>query len=160
MGGWLGIALQLGSRLAYALKFTAVKLLLPSGLGRHRLSKAAIAFLAQPFTGLVALAFVPIFESDWEMPALQDSLAVGCCATGILLLELRLTELTSPLTVAVLGMLHNAVSMLFVITVGEDDLSFSQAAGIGVSTAGALLYACSKSNKVPDDDSSASSAIK
>ncbi|CAE8641942.1 unnamed protein product [Polarella glacialis] len=90
----LGIALQLASSVAYAAKFTAVKLLLGKGDARAVSDPAelppsklqsgedvsdvlcvympvflacySIAFVVNPITGLMALAFLPFFETSWQ----------------------------------------------------------------------------------------------
>ena len=49
--------------------------------------------------GLMSLLFLPFFESNFALPSVDSTVVVGICATGILVFELLLTELTSPLTV-------------------------------------------------------------
>ncbi|CAE7694923.1 Gan [Symbiodinium pilosum] len=67
----------------------------------------------------MSLLFLPFFESNFELPELDTTIVVGICATGILVFELLLTELTSPLTVSVLGVMHNVVIVLFFTLLGE-----------------------------------------
>lgn len=152
-GNVLGVTLQLASSLAYALKFVAAKLLLGDGEvtcsdkgGGLPPSKVQIAFVVNPITGLMALAFLPFFETSLELPPLGTIMAVSLCATGILVFELRLTELTSPLTVSVLAVLHNVVIVIFFAYLGES-LSHGQVAGFAVSTLGAMCYACAAKQK-------------
>jgi len=148
-----GVALQLCSSLAYALKFVAMKKalredrgVLPLGVDSPRtlaprVSKAQISLIACPATGLLALMFVPVFESTWEAPSCDSVFWLGLCAVGILICELRLTELTSPLTVSVLSAVHNvAIVLLFILKDGEV-LSKAQMAGFVISTNGVIFYA-------------------
>ncbi|CAE7280859.1 Gan [Symbiodinium natans] len=134
-GDLLGIFLQVSSSVAYALKFAVAKMLFNSGDPENAMgvdpgslppSKVQIAFVVNPITGLMSLLFLPFFESNFELPAVDTTIVVGICATGILVFELLLTELTSPLTVSVLGVMHNVVIVGFFTLTGEH-LSTGQA---------------------------------
>eukprot|EP00440_Ansanella_granifera_P034233 gb/GFBE01037139.1/.p1 GENE.gb/GFBE01037139.1/~~gb/GFBE01037139.1/.p1 ORF type:complete len:348 (+),score=59.96 gb/GFBE01037139.1/:1-1044(+) len=153
-GDALGVSLQLGASLAYAFKFAAAKLLFSSGHGESGTavtadagpqppSKLQIAFIVNPVTGLMGLAFLPFFETSYELPPFGVILAVALCATGILVFELRLTELTSPLTVSVLAVLHNVVIVVFFGLLGES-MSDGQILGFAISTLGAGCYALAR----------------
>lgn len=154
-GGMDGVILQLASSVAYAVKFTVAKLLLGSGHGpapganpsSAPPSKIQVAFVANPMTGLMALAFLPFFEKSWELPALMSILGVAIGANGILFFELRLVELTSALTVAVLAAIHNVAIVLYFLLVDNEPFSKSQQAGFAVSTLGTILYAVVKSRQ-------------
>mmetsp|Transcript_51089 Transcript_51089/g.91743 ORF Transcript_51089/g.91743 Transcript_51089/m.91743 type:complete len:341 (-) Transcript_51089:159-1181(-) len=150
-GGWsgdaLGVTLQLSSSLAYAMKFSVAKLLFhkgaDAGVSPESLppSKLQIAFVVNPVTGLMGLLFLPFFEKSYALPPLGVTLAVAVCATGILIFELRLTELTSPLTVSVLAVLHNVVIVLFFCLLEGEEMSRGEIAGFTVSTLGSICYA-------------------
>ena len=60
---------------------------------------AAAHAVRQVCSGLMSLLFLPFFESNFALPSVDSAVVVGICATGILVFELLLTELTSPLTV-------------------------------------------------------------
>lgn len=144
----LGIVLQLSSGVCYALKYTVVKLLLcgPDGShgGEDKPSKTQIAFVANPVAALLSLIFVPIFESTWDAPSIDVILVTGLCATGILIFEFRLTELTSPLTVSVLAVLHNVVIVYYFVVFTGENMDSAQLYGFGVSSIGAIIYAGAK----------------
>ncbi|OLQ11656.1 Gigaxonin [Symbiodinium microadriaticum] len=150
-GDLLGVFLQVASSVAYALKFAVAKMLFNSGdpnaagvdPGSLPPSKDQIAFVVNPVTGLMSLLFLPFFESNFALPSVDSAVVVGICATGILVFELLLTELTSPLTVSVLGVMHNVVIVVFFTLMGER-MSTGQVAGFTVSTAGAICYACAR----------------
>jgi drug/metabolite transporter (DMT)-like permease len=200
-GGGLGIALQIGSSLAYGMKYVVVKLLFsphakPQGdsggtnastalalndvtpingggeIARQELlsswtdrnglqqapldseaergsqstaaslpTKVQVALIAQPMTGLLSLALLPLFEKSWAAPGFGKILSFAVGITGILLCELRLVELTSPLTVAVMSALHNVVIVLFFVIRDGEPFSQAQQAGFAVSTLGVIGYA-------------------
>ncbi|CAE7567277.1 Klhl18 [Symbiodinium sp. CCMP2592] len=151
-GDLLGVFLQVASSVAYALKFAVAKMLFNSGDPQNATgvdpgslppSKVQIAFVVNPITGLMSLLFLPFFESNFALPSVDSTVVVGICATGILVFELLLTELTSPLTVSVLGVMHNVVIVVFFTLTGER-MSTGQVAGFTVSTAGAICYACAR----------------
>lgn len=160
-GGVLGIALQLASGLCYAMKFALAKLLLgghghsqhPSSGDDMKPSKFQIAFICNPITGLTALAFLPFFENSWDLPSWFSIIGVGIGATGILLFELRLTELTSPLTVSVLAIVHNVVIVFFFLVFFGEKLKMEQLAGFGVSSLGAMIYALVKTKGAAVEES-------
>ena len=64
----------------------------------YRALVAACA-MSRVCAGLMSLLFLPFFESNFALPSVDSTVVVGICATGILVFELLLTELTSPLTV-------------------------------------------------------------
>jgi len=147
-----GIILQISSSLAYALKFAVAKMLFNTAghgsvedIDQSSLppSKVQIAFVVNPVTGLMSLLFLPFFETSFDLPAWDTTVVVGICATGILVFELLLTELTSPLTVSVLGVMHNVVIVVFFTILGER-MSTGQVVGFAVSTLGAVCYACAR----------------
>lgn len=152
-GAWnssmVGVSLQLGSGLAYAFKFTAIKLLLggPSdefvNSAQQPPSKAQVAFVCNPVTGLVSLAILPLGK-DWTLPSMPLAVAVAASATGILVFQLRLTQLTSPLTVSVLSVFHDVAIVLFFLIADGERFTTAQQAGYAVSAAGAVLYSCAK----------------
>ncbi|CAE8608552.1 unnamed protein product [Polarella glacialis] len=107
-------------------------------------SKFQIAFVVNPVTGLMALGFRPFFESSWEVDSWSVIAAVAVGATGILIFELRLTELTGPLTVSVLAVIHNIVIVMYFLILGGERLSWPQLAGFSVSALGAFVYALSR----------------
>lgn len=158
-GGYmLGVILQIGSSVAYAIKFTVAKILLGGGHGppppgtdpaNMPPSKIQVSWPTQHMTGLMALIFLPAFESNWDMPGFNSIIAVAIAANGILFFELRLIELTSPLTVSVLASLHNVVIVAWFVIVEGEPFNTSQMGGFGVSTVGALLYAWAKQTQAP-----------
>lgn len=148
-GSGIGITLQLMSGLAYACKFSAVKLLLGHGTksavnggdsADKVPSKVQIVFASNLVTGISALAFLPFFETSWAAPSWSAIVTTAAGATGILIFELRLTELTSPLTVSVLGAFHNVVIVLFFVLWDKERLTSAQTAGFIVSSVGVLSY--------------------
>merc|ERR1719235_1544005 len=100
-------------------------------------------------TGLVALIFLPFFERCCSFPSIFNIVCVAIAANGILFFELRLIELTSPLTVSVLASLHNVVIVAWFVIVEGEPFNTSQMGGFGVSTVGALLYAWAKQTQAP-----------
>eukprot|EP00930_Biecheleria_cincta_P083408 TRINITY_DN72990_c0_g1_i1.p1 TRINITY_DN72990_c0_g1~~TRINITY_DN72990_c0_g1_i1.p1 ORF type:complete len:353 (-),score=61.29 TRINITY_DN72990_c0_g1_i1:74-1132(-) len=154
-GDALGIILQLSSGLCYALKYTVVKLLLgghggSSHSAEEKPSKMQIAIVANPIAALLSLIFVPFFESTWVAPGIDSVVVTGLCASGILIFEFRLTELTSPLTVAVLAILHNVVIVFYFVVFGGENMEPAQLYGFGVSSIGAIVYAGAKRIKQQD----------
>merc|ERR1712194_146075 len=75
-----------------------------------------MGFVTNPVTGIISLAFLPIFDKSWELPNMSLACALGASITGIIILQLRITELTSPLTVAVLGVFHDLGIVLLACT--------------------------------------------
>lgn len=148
-----GVALQLASSLCYALKFVTIKMLLGDESRQEMFllsqdkppSSVQIAFLANPVIGLISFAFFPLVEKTIEVPyGLWGTAAqVAVSITGILLLQLRLTQLTSPLTVAILGVLKDVLTVLFFTSFTEEDFTMEQAIGYSVSALGVVFYACS-----------------
>ncbi|CAJ1375591.1 unnamed protein product [Effrenium voratum] len=176
--GMDGVLLQLGSGMAYALKFTAIKLLLGGSESesiqnaQRPPSKAQVAFLCNPVTGLMSLALVPLGK-DWTLPPFGLSLAVAASATGILVFQLQLTQLTSPLTVAVLAIFHDVAiasaqvhwmslrigvaQVLWFLCADGETFSQAQQFGYAVSAVGAVIYSCAKlrySSLAPEDNQS------
>mmetsp|Transcript_50988 Transcript_50988/g.157898 ORF Transcript_50988/g.157898 Transcript_50988/m.157898 type:complete len:361 (-) Transcript_50988:41-1123(-) len=145
-----GIVLKLFSSLAYAFRFTCIKLSLgdrepePLRIGVPRPSKFQLAFFANPMVGLIALFFTPVYEPSVVVPPVWQILAVAGCGTAILVLEFRLTELTSPLTVAVLASAHSIIIVLWFALRDHERLSAPQLAGFGITSVGSFLYAVSK----------------
>jgi len=155
-GDWhtdlVGVLLQLSSSLAYAAKFTTVKQLLGDGrdetTSAHvRPSKLDIALVANPVLGFSALAVLPVFEASWSRPSLSVVAIFAVQVTMILIFELRLTELTSPLTVSVLAVAHNVIIVVIFETVGGESLSRGEFIGFLISTCGCLVYARFKSSR-------------
>lgn len=156
-GNFLGILFQLCSGVCYALKFAIAKLLFPGV--RHgttssnvpKPSKFQVAFISNPITGLTALGCVPFFERSWEAPPIESIFAVGAGATGILLFELQLAELTSALTVSVLAVVHNVVIVLFFLIFFGEEMDGAKLTGFAVSTAGAVIYAFAKRRQANEE---------
>lgn len=170
--GVVGVLLQLSSGVVYALKYALMKLLLghqsqpqsgdhawrqqrivAPGETTGSLSASAspiptkpqVALVAQPLTGLIALAFVLVFENgDFTPPPLDEVFYFALGGTGILIFELQLVQLTSPLTVAVLAAMHNVVIVLFFVLQDGESLDSAQSAGFAVSTVGVIGYAVVK----------------
>lgn len=134
-----GILLQLASSVFYALRYTAVKLLLNGSPDSP--SKLQTAAVVSPVTGLVALCCLPFFEDGWQVPEIQDIAVLSLSIIGIMMFELRLVELTSPVTVSVLAIMHNVVIVAFFSLFQHDALSKMQFAGFAVSICGSLCYA-------------------
>lgn len=153
-GGIEGMILQLSSGLCYAIKLTCIKLLLGdredsqfyADENAKPPSKYQISFVADITTGLISLAFLPVFEKTWVLPDMRLALALGASVTGIFMMQLRITELTSPLTVAVLGVFHDLAIVGFTLNYYNDDhhehWTSAQAYGYSVSIVGVLMYAC------------------
>lgn len=149
----IGIALQLGSSLAYALKYVAIKSLLGDAAKEDLYltssskppSTMQVAFVTNPVIGLVSLAFLPLVEKSWDMPRglWGTAVAVAVSVTAILLFQLRLTKLTSALTVAVLGVLKDVVTVIFFLHFGGEVFSRAQVWGYAVSALGVVTYFCS-----------------
>jgi len=159
-GSALGVGLQLSSSIAYALKFTVVKRLLGDGSSSDSdsPSKFLIALVTNPVMGLSSLAFLPLFENSWALPPTRLVFTFSLQCVLILIFELRLTELTSPLTVSVLAALHNVVIVGFFVIVDGEHLKVAQLIGFGMSTFGAIIYAWLKfrkarqyANRMPKD---------
>merc|ERR1719330_1429796 len=92
-------------------------------------------------TGLVSLMFLPLSDRGRGFPSLGAILGFALGVTGILVFELRLLELTSPLTVAVLSALHNVVIVLYFVLRDGEDFSWQQSVGFAISTVGIIGYA-------------------
>ncbi|CAK0815282.1 unnamed protein product [Prorocentrum cordatum] len=110
-------------------------------------SKPQIAFLTQPVLGIFGVFSVLIFEhGDFTPPPLGSLMAFALGVTGILLCELRLVELTSALTLAVLAAAHNVIMVIFFLVLGGEggDISLTQSVGYAVNTAGVVAYAVVK----------------
>jgi len=178
-GGWragaAGVLLQLSSGVVYALKYALMKLLLgppaqPQSDGPAESSSAAalpiptkpqVALVAQPLTGLIALAFLLVFENgDLTPPPLDEAFYFALGGTGILIFELQLVQLTSPLTVAVLAALHNVVIVLFFVLRDGEKLDSAQSAGFAVSTVGVIGYAIVKHWQRTEDGREAEDAAE
>eukprot|EP00746_Dinoflagellata_sp_MGD_P051225 gnl/MRDRNA2_/MRDRNA2_228352_c0_seq1.p1 gnl/MRDRNA2_/MRDRNA2_228352_c0~~gnl/MRDRNA2_/MRDRNA2_228352_c0_seq1.p1 ORF type:complete len:318 (+),score=65.76 gnl/MRDRNA2_/MRDRNA2_228352_c0_seq1:58-954(+) len=144
----LGIAVQLTSGLAYALKFTAVKFLFKSpelGAGTLRPSKLQIAFVASPATAAASLACIPLFpQSKLELPVFWDVAVCGVSVLVIIMSELELTEITSPLAVAVLAAAHNIVIIVFFTLKEGEEITMELATSVAFSTLGSLAFALAK----------------
>jgi len=149
-----GMLLQLSSSVFYALRYTAVKLLLNGSPDSP--SKLQTAAVVSPVTGLVALCCIPFFEGGWQVPEIQDIAVLSLSIIGILMFELRLVELTSPLTVSVLAIMHNVVIVLFFALFQHDVLSNLQYVGFAVSICGSLCYAMAKLWTAPEAPSQSS----
>lgn len=154
-----GVALLLASGICYAFKFTCIKTLLcgsehSHSYMPHKPSVVHINFVAAPLTGLVGLAFA-LFDAEqtWQTPNVGLILAVAVSFTGCKLCEYRLTELTNPLTVSVLGALHNLVIVLYFTFVGDESMTKPQAYGFAVSSFGAVLYAGNSGRRRVYDES-------
>lgn len=115
-------------------------------------SKTQIALITNPITGILALGFLPIFEnSDWTSPSLSVVLSFAIGVTGILIFELQLVQLTSPLTLAVLNSVHNVVIVLFFVLKDGEVMSPEQAYGFMVSTLGVIGYAVVRRLQIQED---------
>ncbi|CAK9022242.1 unnamed protein product [Durusdinium trenchii] len=163
-----GVIFQLGSGIAYAMKFTAIKLLLcsnnESANSAHRPpSKAQVVFLCNPVIGLMSLALVPL-GGDWTVPEFSLALAVAAAATPILVLQMQLIQLLkSPVTVAVLAVFHDLAIVCYFVSMGGESFSRAQVIGYTVSAVGAILYSCAKyrySDLAAQDLSDCSSSIE
>jgi len=153
-----GMLLQLTSSVFYALRYTAVKLLLNGSPDSP--SKLQTAAVVSPVTGLVAVCCLPFFEGGWQVPDIQDIAVLSLSIIGILMCELRLVELTSPLTVSVLATMHNVVIVLFFSLFQHDALSKTQCLGFAVSTLGSLCYAGSRLWTAQESSTATSSLLK
>eukprot|EP00928_Gymnodinium_smaydae_P032217 TRINITY_DN23398_c0_g2_i1.p1 TRINITY_DN23398_c0_g2~~TRINITY_DN23398_c0_g2_i1.p1 ORF type:complete len:214 (+),score=38.02 TRINITY_DN23398_c0_g2_i1:90-731(+) len=172
-GSGVGVLLQIASSVAYGVKYTLMKGALgdahkthgisareyyprsESGCERQPPSKLLIASITQPLTGLVSLCAVPLFEQSWAMPQTSTVLYFGAAVTGILVFELRLVELTSPLTVAVLAALHNVIIVLFFVAWDGEAFGRAESAGFAVSTVGVAWYAYLKHAQLKVDTAGA-----
>lgn len=106
-----------------------------------RPSKVQIAVVAQPMTGLVSLLFLPFSDKGWGSPSLGAILGFALGVTGILVFELRVLELTSPLTVAMLSSMNNVVIVLYFVLWDGEEFSLLQQVGFAISTVGIIGYA-------------------
>ena len=103
-----------------------------------------IALVTQPVIGIMGLFSVVFFENgDFTPPPFGSLLLFSLGVIGILVTELRLIELTSALTLAVLSAAHNVIMVVFFLCLdGEGgDISFTQGLGYAVNTVGCFLYA-------------------
>merc|ERR1712194_520273 len=141
--------------MCYALKFTLIKLVLGDAdedciyvnPNMRPPTISQMGFVTNPGTGIISLAFLPIFDTSWELPNMSLACALGASITGIIILQLRITELTSPLTVAVLGVFHDLGIVLFSLYQHKDEYEQwkpAQTYGYSVSILGVLLYACGR----------------
>ena len=78
---------------------------------------------------------------SFAAPPLATLLFFAVGVTGILVAELQLVQLTSPLTVSVLSALHNVVIVLFFVLRDGEEFRGGQQAGFAVSTLGVIGYA-------------------
>lgn len=149
-GSWIGIFVQLLSGCAFALKYSAAELIIKSkdtGTGTHNMSPAAppvskleMAAVTFPTTALVGFVLLPIFDPQWKQPNLWDTIVTGVGIMGILLSELRLTELKGAITLSVLGNLRNVLMIAyFVVQEGEVATPY-MLLGFTLSTVGSLAY--------------------
>ncbi|CAK0800903.1 unnamed protein product [Prorocentrum cordatum] len=123
--------------------------------------KSQIALLTQPILAAFGLLSVLLFEhGDFTPPPLGALLAFALGVTGIVVCELRLIELTSALTIAVLAAAHNVVMVIFFLAVdGEGgDISEMQAAGYSLNTVGVCAYAAVKHWQNSEDEALLASA--
>eukprot|EP00404_Azadinium_spinosum_P026053 CAMPEP_0180677916 /NCGR_PEP_ID=MMETSP1037_2-20121125/68103_1 /TAXON_ID=632150 /ORGANISM="Azadinium spinosum, Strain 3D9" /LENGTH=505 /DNA_ID=CAMNT_0022707523 /DNA_START=41 /DNA_END=1555 /DNA_ORIENTATION=+ len=118
-----GVSLQMLSNCAGAGQNVCTKVLLSKSKTRSHaggdqehleelppVSKPQIALLTQPLIALFGFLSVIIFEhSDFTPPPFFSLVAFAFGVTGILVCELRLVELTSALTLAVLCAAHNVI---------------------------------------------------
>lgn len=145
-----GVVLQLGSGLAYAMKFTAIKLLLcgneqSPNVEQRAPSKAHVVLFCNPVIGLMSLALVPLGPNNWSLPPMGLAVAVAVAATPILVLQMQLIQLLkSPVTVAVLAVFHDLMIVLYFVLMGGETFSEAQVIGYAVSAVGAVLYSCAK----------------
>lgn len=91
-GNLAGVLLQLGSSVAYAIKFSIAKQLLGDGKHKSRCEKASpskleIAFVASPVLGVSALVFLPFLENTWDTPASTPVVFFGVQVIVILVLS-------------------------------------------------------------------------
>ena len=147
-----GITLQMLSNCAGAAQNVYTKVLLSPKLSNQPaggrpgsvVSKAQIALVTQPVIGVMGLFSVVFFENgDFTPPPFGSLLLFSLGVIGILVTELRLIELTSALTLAVLSAAHNVIMVVFFLCLdGEGgDISFTQGLGYAVNTVGCFLYA-------------------
>jgi len=148
----IGVGLQCVSGVAYAVKTVVTKMLLGDARAEdfylveyaRRPSTIQVAFVMTPVIGLTSLAFVPSVERTWDIPPGFWPLAVvvGVSVTGILVFQLQLTKLLSPLTVSVLAIVKDVVIVLFFLCYGGERFSKAQELGFAMSATGVLAYAC------------------
>eukprot|EP00928_Gymnodinium_smaydae_P076272 TRINITY_DN59273_c0_g1_i1.p1 TRINITY_DN59273_c0_g1~~TRINITY_DN59273_c0_g1_i1.p1 ORF type:complete len:381 (-),score=75.95 TRINITY_DN59273_c0_g1_i1:43-1047(-) len=143
-GAGLGVAMQLASGAAHAGRVVVSKLLLSGEDGLPKPSKAQIALVALPATGLSALCLLPFFESTWAPPPANSVFWLGICAVGILVCELRLTELTTPLTVSLVSVVNNMLTVTALVLFEGEFLDTAQCVGFLLSSLGVLTYALSR----------------
>lgn len=151
--GGVGIVLQLASTFIDALKYVTMKMLLGDESRREMFllssdkppSPVQVAFVANPVSGLVSLLFYPFLEESLGVPhgLWRMAAANAVSITGILLLQLRLTQLTTPLTVAVIAVTRDICTVAFFLYFTEESFSREQACGYCVSALGVFIYACS-----------------
>mmetsp|Transcript_72057 Transcript_72057/g.202208 ORF Transcript_72057/g.202208 Transcript_72057/m.202208 type:complete len:141 (+) Transcript_72057:2-424(+) len=67
---------------------------------------------------------------------------VGVGITGVMVFQLQLTKLTTPTTVATLGVLKNIATVLFFLNARGESFTKAQELGFTVATVGVLTYAC------------------
>jgi len=153
-----GILMNLGSGVAFAVKFSLAKMLLRKPTAEQdgyvlmqqkpTPSKVQLSIAMNLITGLAALPFVPLLDhGDMTLPPMMDTLIMGGCILVILLCQLQLTELTSPLTVAVLQALHNVVIVLYFSVLGGELLPAPVYYGFALSSIGAVFYSMAGSSK-------------
>eukprot|EP00928_Gymnodinium_smaydae_P084851 TRINITY_DN68125_c0_g1_i1.p1 TRINITY_DN68125_c0_g1~~TRINITY_DN68125_c0_g1_i1.p1 ORF type:complete len:443 (-),score=58.16 TRINITY_DN68125_c0_g1_i1:133-1413(-) len=150
-GYMFGIALQMLSNCAGAAQNVYTKVLLTPPLPNTSqetsgcsVSKSQVALVTQPVIGILGFFSVVFFEhGDFAPPPFGSLLLFSVSVIGILVTELRLVELTSGLTLAVLSASHNVIMVLFFLCLdGEGgDISFMQGLGYAVNTVGCILYA-------------------
>jgi len=151
----VGIVLQLSSGVMYGIRLSVTKMLLSHDGRRHGFliqppSKSQVAFVSIPIIGLVSFAFRPVFELfEEKLPSadVRAILLLGLAIPLMVVCQLRLMELTSPLTVAVLSVMRDVeVVLFFAVTQGEI-FTTAQKAGFSVSVVGALVYAGSTNSR-------------
>eukprot|EP00933_Yihiella_yeosuensis_P074819 TRINITY_DN83881_c0_g1_i1.p1 TRINITY_DN83881_c0_g1~~TRINITY_DN83881_c0_g1_i1.p1 ORF type:complete len:376 (+),score=38.23 TRINITY_DN83881_c0_g1_i1:97-1224(+) len=157
----LGVALQLGSGIAFALKFTAIKFVLGRGKNEDYVdpdkkppSRAQIAVVTVPMIGLTSVAFWPLDDHQHGFGIPDDSIlpcvVAGVMAVGIILFQLRLTELTNPVTVSILAVFKDALILTYLLTDKNTGESFTkdQVLGYTMSAIGAIFYVRAKKNQL------------
>lgn len=165
-----GIFLQIASGVFYGLKFTVIKQLYGTqnshmGEDYQPPPKVYIAAAVNPVIGLISLLFAPFFGPNWSLVSEWDeflglSALLALTFTVITVLELQLTELTTPTTVAILSLFKNVLLVILFLSLPvagvKEEFTDSQQLGFAVSCLGALAYACLSRRSSGEDGSAGS----
>mmetsp|Transcript_95880 Transcript_95880/g.200420 ORF Transcript_95880/g.200420 Transcript_95880/m.200420 type:complete len:430 (-) Transcript_95880:85-1374(-) len=150
----IGIAWELAAVTSKSSRYLATKALLGDAKEQEQVytaerakrpSTLQIAFMTNPIIALCSAGFALVRETSWVLPQ-EFWLQVVAASVGIVIIlicQLRLTQLTNALTLAVLSVLKEFATVVFFVVLRGESFTGYQWLGYSMSVSGCLLYACS-----------------